>query len=99
VSKRKLHEDDIYVAPYTKRFGKYRYVPGHYRRAHNGEKRNNISFDLSSSSNKPFIWIIALLFPPIMWVYFIPSLIKEKNFFLCFLILIYTIFYFYVVVR
>ena len=32
MSKHKLHDDDIYVAPYTRRTGKYRHVCGHYRR-------------------------------------------------------------------
>lgn len=31
MSKHRRHDDDIYVEAYTRRTGKYRYVPGHYR--------------------------------------------------------------------
>ena len=31
MSKYRRYDDDIYVEPYTRKTGKYRYVPGHYR--------------------------------------------------------------------
>ena len=31
MSKHRRHDDDIYVEPYTRKTGKYRYVPGPYR--------------------------------------------------------------------
>ena len=40
MSKRKLYDDDIYVAPYTRKTGKYRHVSGHYRRRSYRKKRH-----------------------------------------------------------
>ena len=98
MSKRRIHGDDIYVAPYTKRYGKYRYVSGHYRRGHNnGANRTNTSYDSDNSSGKLFIWILMIIIPPIMWIYILPSLIKEKKWFWCLTVLIYTIFYGFIV--
>ena len=31
MSKHRRDDDDIYVEPYTRKTGKYHYVPGHYR--------------------------------------------------------------------
>jgi len=99
LSKRQIHDDDIYVAPYTKRYGKYRYVSGHYRRGHNGDNKNNTSNDSDDSTGKLFIWILMLLFPPVMWVNILPSLIKEKKWFWCLMVVIYTILYIFLVGR
>lgn len=50
MSKRKLYDDDIYVAPYTRKTGKYRHVSGHYRRR---SYRKKPSHSPSSYQHKP----------------------------------------------
>lgn len=91
VSKKKLYDDDIYVAPYTKRRGKYRYVSGHYRRSRN---RNREASPSSSDDAGCMLWLIMFMFPPLMWIVVLPSCVRNGEWGFCALILIYSLIYF-----
>lgn len=88
MSKRRLHEDDIYVAPYTRSSGRYRYVSGHYRRS---RKHNSEPPVYEKVPTEIFIWGLIIFFPFIIFSTLIPILIRDKKWLLCLMFVLYTI--------
>lgn len=90
MSKRKLHDDDIYVAPYTRKTGKYRHVSGHYRQR-SGQK--STSYSPSSYQHEPqggsAVIIVGILFAVLLVI--LVTLVKPAWLFALFRFLLYLL--------
>ena len=59
MSKHRRHDDDIYVEAYTRRTGKYRYVPGHYRTS---PRRRKAEREARERANGRAMAVVAVIF-------------------------------------